>query len=125
MLQAEGLAVLVKLMRQRLPELDVICFTGYTLSELQLNPVSEGVETLLSQADVLIDGPYSASLDDGVGLRGSSNQQVHHLTYRLSGYDLENCPRVQEIQVQGSDLLVVGLPTTKSMQALDNAISNR
>ncbi len=109
MLQASGLAELARLARLE-REVDIICFTGYTLSQLQKSPPNQGVRQLLAEVDVLIDGQYVTALNDNLGLRGSSNQRVHHLTQRLSGHDFESEPRRVEIQVQDGSLWFVGIP---------------
>src|SRR5689334_19425061 len=77
--QAAGLAALIRLARQK-KDLDLICFTGYRYERLLKNPPNHGVGDLLAQVDVLVDGPFIQSLNDSVGLRGSSNQRIIHLT---------------------------------------------
>lgn len=121
MMQAEGLAELVRLAR-RLRDLSVICFTGYRLGRLREDPPSPHVANLLAEADVLIDGPYVAALDDGKGLRGSRNQRVHHLTDRLvtAPYDFHTRPRSAELRIIEGELLVVGVPPPGLLEILDN-----
>jgi len=98
MLQASALAATVRAARQR-RDVNVICYSGYTLGELRQQPPTPGVPDLLDQVDVLIDGRYQEAANDGKGLRGSSNQVVHHLTGRLSGASeaLVGGPRTAEI----------------------------
>ena len=79
MAQAAGLAEVIAIARRE-RDLTLICFTGYRLAELKDRPPGPGVAELLAQTDVLIDGRYVAARNDGHGLRGSSNQQVHMLT---------------------------------------------
>ena len=55
----------------------VIVYTGYLYEELLKVPENQ---ELLSNIDLLIDGPYIKELDDGKSLRGSSNQRVILLT---------------------------------------------
>jgi anaerobic ribonucleoside-triphosphate reductase activating protein len=109
MLQALGLARLVQAARRH-RELDVICYTGFTLEALRSRPPGPGVEELLAVTDVLIDGPYVESFNDGRGLRGSSNQRVHFLTERLRGVDLLTSPRRVEFHLGEGWLLLVGIP---------------
>ncbi len=59
--------------------LGVIVYTGYLYEDLQKD---ESAKKLLSQIDLLIDGPYIQELDDHMSLRGSSNQRVISLTDR-------------------------------------------
>ena len=108
-LQAAGLAALARMTRKR-RALDVICYTGYTLSELKLMPGQRGINALLDCTDVVIDGRYNEVLNDGQGLRGSANQVVHYTTDRLIGCELERTDRSVEVVVQPDGVLFVGLP---------------
>ncbi|MFB8179630.1 4Fe-4S single cluster domain-containing protein [Streptomyces sp. NPDC055966] len=123
MAQAAGLAALVRAARAR-RDLSVICFTGHRLERLRARPPAPGVTELLGLVDVLIDGRYVAGLDDGKGLRGSSNQRVHHLTPRLSdcGYDFTEGPRTAEIALDGPAALLVGVPPAGLLAAFDSAV---
>ncbi|MFC6880239.1 4Fe-4S single cluster domain-containing protein [Actinomadura yumaensis] len=113
MAQAEGLAEVARRARAERPGLSLICFTGYRLETLRRRPPNEGVASLLAETDVLIDGRYVASRNDDRGLRGSSNQRVHHLTGRLRGADAElnGGPRRVEIRVRDAETLFVGVPS--------------
>ena len=76
-LQAPALAALAK--QVKAAGLNVMSFTGYTLSELRSPSAPDGSEDLLDQLDILIDGPYVASLaihapDSPVSSR---NQRLH------------------------------------------------
>ncbi|WP_327432463.1 4Fe-4S single cluster domain-containing protein [Streptomyces sp. NBC_01236] len=110
MQQAAGLAALVRQARE-IRDVSVICFTGHRLERLLARPPSEGVPDLLAVVDVLIDGLYVAGLNDGRGLRGSTNQRIHHLTRRLadSGYDFAHRVRDAEIAVNGPEALLIGV----------------
>ncbi|MEU8509166.1 4Fe-4S single cluster domain-containing protein [Streptomyces brevispora] len=121
--QAAGLARLVR-RAQRIREVSVICFTGHRLERLRTRPPSPGVPDLLAVVDVLIDGVYVAALNDGRGLRGSSNQRVHHLTPRLvdSGYDFQGRSRDVEIVVDGREALLVGVPPHGLPAAFERAV---
>ena len=115
--QAAGLAALVRLARQK-KDLDLICFTGYRYERLLKNPPNAGVSELLREVDVLIDGPFIQSLNDSVGLRGSSNQRIIHLTSRLREYDLESSARKVEITVTDGELAFIGIPTPGILSAM-------
>ena len=108
--QAAGLAALVHLARQK-KDLDLICFTGYRYERLLKNPPNNGVPALLAQVDVLVDGPFIQSLNDSVGLRGSSNQRIIHLTSKLREYDFESQRREVEITITNGELAFIGIPT--------------
>lgn len=116
--QAAGLAALARLARAQ-KDLDLICFTGYRYERLLKNPPNKGVAELLAQVDVLIDGPFVQSLNNSVGLRGSSNQRVIHLTSRLKGYNLESQPRSVEITVKNGELAFIGIPTPGVLSAIE------
>lgn len=115
--QAAGLAALARLARRK-KDLDLLCFTGYRYERLLHNPPNTGVPELLAEVDVLIDGPYIQSLNDSVGLRGSTNQSIIHLTSRLKEYDFESGTRKVEITVSDGQLAFVGIPTPGILSAL-------
>ncbi|WP_246510572.1 4Fe-4S single cluster domain-containing protein [Nonomuraea endophytica] len=117
MAQARGLARVAELARAR-RDLSLICFTGFRLERLARDPPDPGVPELLSQIDVLIDGRYVAALNDGTGLRGSTNQRVHHLTDRLRDVDLEHQPRRAEVTLSGRDLTIIGIPPRHVLTSL-------
>ena len=71
----------LQLVREDKRNLGVILFTGYRLEELQ----KIGKNDIIQYIDVLVDGPYVEELNDGQGLRGSSNQGIHFLTSRYEG----------------------------------------
>ena len=115
--QAAGLAALARLARHK-KDLDLICFSGYRHERLLHNPPNPGVPELLAEIDVLIDGPFIQSLNDSLGLRGSSNQRIIHLTPRLKEYDFESSTRKVEITVTDGELALVGIPTPGILSAL-------
>ncbi len=76
-LQATALAALAKQIKSA--GLNVMSFTGYTLSELRSPTAPEGSTDLLNQLDILIDGPFVSALaihkpDSPVSSR---NQRLH------------------------------------------------
>ena len=123
MLQAAALAKLVSSMRTR-RDLNVICYSGYLLVELRNNPPSPGVADLLEAVDVLIDGAYVDELNDDIGLRGSSNQQVHHLTSRLAGFDFTTAPRSVEIKISDGEVFLIGVPTRAVNHSFEESLRN-
>lgn len=118
--QAAGLAEVARLVKDR-REVDIISFTGHRYEQLLRNPPNPGVPELLAQVDVLIDGPFIQALNDGVGLRGSANQRVIHLTSKLKGHDLESCTRNLEITVTNGELALIGIPTPGIVSAMGRA----
>lgn len=107
-IQAEALADMVERLRMLRPELTVIVFTGF-LKEQLIDPQQQ---RLLSMTDLLIDGPYVEKKNDGRGLRGSNNQQLHFLTDRLTEYkeELEGGQRRLEVIVSNKEIIQIGIP---------------
>ncbi|MBW4467760.1 MAG: radical SAM protein [Pegethrix bostrychoides GSE-TBD4-15B] len=75
--QAPALAELAR--RVKAAGLNVMSFTGFTLEQLQSEQAPAGVQDLLAQLDVLIDGAYvqSLAIHSPDSLVSSSNQRVH------------------------------------------------
>jgi anaerobic ribonucleoside-triphosphate reductase activating protein len=74
--QPDALAALLQALRERRPDLHVIVYSGYTLEQLRDRP-EPSVQEALSLADVLVDGPYIAELDEpGLQYKGSTNQRA-------------------------------------------------
>lgn len=110
MLQASALCELFTYLRKN-RDISIICYTGFTLSQLQNNS-DANIDKLLTLIDVLIDGQYIASLNDNQGWRGSSNQVVHFLTNRhLHQANLfTDRPRDVELHIYDESTLMVGVP---------------
>lgn len=114
-LQAPALAEMVRTVRRR-RDLGVIVYTGFTYDQLCQMP--EALD-LLEQTDLLIDGPYIQALDDGLSLRGSSNQRVIDLTgrYRAELASYGTGKREQEIFHHAGVTHYVGIPTDSAYEA--------
>jgi len=76
--QAAALSVLLEAVRQQRPTWNILLFSGYPMRYLQQH--GEQASTLLSQLDLLIDGPYKANAPSQHPLLASNNQQLHALT---------------------------------------------
>lgn len=109
MIQAKALYELVEKVRQLRPELTVIVFSGFRLEELK----SEDQRRLVGSIDLLIDGEYVDALNEGRGLRGSSNQRFHFITDRLLQYreKLEQDIRTIEVHVRRDKTVAYGIPS--------------
>lgn len=118
MMQASLLAKMLSFVKSK-RDINVIVFTGFLYKENLKNYKKPGIQALLSQIDVLIEGTYIESKNDNRGMRGSSNQSVIHLTDRLKDVDLESQPRTTELHIQNGHVLVVGVPQIGLLQALD------
>ncbi len=122
MLQASALASLARYARQ-IREINIICFTGYQLTQLEKTPPGVGVQELLEEVDVLIDGPYLANQNHNEGLKGSRNQQVHYLSDRITDFDFNQTPRKAEVFIQNGQAFLVGVPPLKLNDAFQQAVN--
>lgn len=119
-LQASGLARLLHDVKAQKPDLSAISFSGFTLEQLKKKAATDaGVAEFLNHLDVLIDGLYVKDLNDGLGLRGSSNQCIHFLTDRYTALknSFESGLRQVEVHLLKNELLMVGVPTRKASEA--------
>ena len=105
--QAKALSELLGKLRERSPDFSSICFSGWTLAELNEQKSTE-IEDLLSKTDLLIDGPYIEELASTARpLVGSSNQEFHFLTQRLEEWKntWENTKNKVEIRIMSDGRL--------------------
>lgn len=110
-LQAKALTDLLDKVNEVRPELTVLVFTGNQLEEM----TDADSKALLSRIDLLIDGEYISELNDGKGLRGSSNQRFHFLTERLADCrdEFESGERKTEIywaDEKRQKMVTIGVP---------------
>ena len=125
MMQAQALADLVDYVRKLRRDLSVLVFSGFKLADLRQKTNSDqGIAALLDRIDVLIDGLYIVDLNDGHGLRGSSTQSVHFLSERYVhlAEPLTNGGRKTELHLMSSEILLVGVPTAKSLQSFHSVL---
>ncbi len=110
MLQASALSTIFTYIRQN-SDLSIICFSGFTLEQLQAQSDS-AISQVLTLIDVLIDGLYVPELNDNKGWRGSSNQIVHFLTSRHLSEASLFTERKRDVEIHLSDesALMVGVP---------------
>lgn len=108
-IQAGKLSVLLSIVKQHRPDLNVLCFTGYVYDELNWPDAL----SLLSHIDLLIDGRFQSDKNEGIGLRGSSNQSFIFLSDALLPYreELEKGPRKLEMYIGNKDIKTIGIPT--------------
>jgi anaerobic ribonucleoside-triphosphate reductase activating protein len=122
MLQAIALRELFISLRQH-RDISIICFTGFTLQQLQAksDPV---IDELLILIDVLIDGQYVEKLNDNKGWRGSSNQVVHFLSPRhlLEASCFVERKRDVEIHMRDDSALMVGVPPDNFSESFHQAV---
>jgi anaerobic ribonucleoside-triphosphate reductase activating protein len=95
-------AALALLRGARARSLSTLAFSGYTIDEIEAQPLGPAV---LAELDVLIDGRYRAGERLADGLRGSANQRIHCLTDRHTLAEIEATP-VAEVRI-GADGVIV------------------
>jgi anaerobic ribonucleoside-triphosphate reductase activating protein len=121
MSQAEGLAALVSELRSA--GLSVVCFSGYTLQELQVNG-DEWQQKLLSLIDVLIDGRYNQNFPGG-GLTGSTNQRIHFLSSRYSSENVNlTHSKTIELESGANSLTATGVFEAEVFERLQRVLEN-
>lgn len=110
MLQPEGFADIAKWCHEN--GLSVLTFTGYLYQEL-LDMHNPHVDALLSNMDLLVDGPFvEALLDKERDWIGSTNQKLHFLTDRYSlGIEKANGARRVECIITDHSIRINGWPT--------------
>ena len=70
--------LVIKTVKERLPDVPVYIWTGYTYEELLRK--TNHIHQIIELADYLIDGPYIEDLRDiTLPMRGSSNQRIINL----------------------------------------------
>ena len=117
---------LLQLIRADERGLSVLVFTGGLLEEIQAD---SQLAKLLPYIDVLVDGPFVQKLNDGRGLRGSSNQRVHCLTERYRPLErmLTEQP-MREIEVElteSGQLEMSGIPHAGFMEGFRRSLAER
>ncbi len=120
-LQAEALYELVNLVRAK-RDIGIIVYTGYTLEEIQ-NSEDSYMCNLLGEIDLLIDGPYIEELNDGMNLRGSSNQRVIALTdrYKLDVDKYGSKKAEVELFLKEDRVVMVGVPDSNTLNRFKSA----
>ena len=109
MLQAEGLSEIAKWAHS--VGLTVLVFTGYLYEEL-VGMNNSSVDELISNIDLLVDGPYLQELyDTERDWIGSKNQKIYFLTdaYK-SGVEYEKQEHQMEVLISEKDILINGWP---------------
>lgn len=110
LLQADALYELLAKLKSR-RDIGVLLYSGFRYEEI----AGRG---LLKWCDVLIDGEYVASLDDGKSLRGSSNQRIFYLSDRYKKHlDFGASSRSTEfVKTTDGRIVLVGIPSVEDME---------
>jgi anaerobic ribonucleoside-triphosphate reductase activating protein len=108
LLQAKALAALSEILRTR--GLTLVCYTGFTLDQLQESSDLD-IKTLLGLLDVLIDGQYLKAEKANLLWRGSANQKVHFITDIYSNYGTQVNTQVAEMEMvfDNSGMAITGI----------------
>ena len=109
--QAKELVELLNIIKEK-KDLGIIIYSGHILQQLR-NKNDSNINKLLEFTDILIDGQYIDSLNDGISLRGSSNQKIHLLTDRYLDVfnNYYNQPiREIEIHMNNNSMMLIGIP---------------
>ncbi len=91
--------------------LNVMVFTGYLLEDAR-GMTDAGVQELLAETDILVDGPYVRELPESTRRWiGSSNQRIHFLSDRCDPADPRWLQKnTLEIRLRDGELTVNGFP---------------
>ena len=108
-LQVDELAVLVDKFIQRGID-DIIIYTGYIYETLLKY---RATKEILNNISVLIDGSYISRLDDGIGIRGSSNQKIHIFRYYDRYKNAVKCKRQMQTIVMDTHITYIGKPNER------------
>ena len=99
--QAEVLGQIAKVVKQN--DLGLLCFTGGYLEDLQKEDKNKD---LLSNIDLLIDGPFEIDkVDYSRPWCGSSNQRYHFLTNRYNDEIFKKYKNKVEINIQKNGIV--------------------
>ena len=118
-LQSQELSELIKIIKKQ-RDIGVIVYSGFTLHEIKSNL---SFASFLSQIDILIDGRYEKSLDDGRAYIGSSNQVLNYLTerYKTSGEKYYSSrKRRAEIKFTPTQAILIGVPSKEVFDIWQN-----
>lgn len=117
--QPEELFYLLREIKQLDLSDGVIVFSGYTIEQIRGD---SKLEKCLDYIDVLIDGLYIEEKRITNGLAGSSNQQFHYLSDKISSDSIEIDQEV-EIHLLGELIQITGFPLIDRMHMKSKGIS--
>lgn len=106
--QKEDLLSVLKVFKEKYTN-DILIFTGYTREEL-LEMKDDTIRKILTETAVLVDGRYIEELNDGKGLRGSSNQHIYINRYQERYQDAENRKRTLQAARIQDQVVIIGIP---------------
>ena len=115
-LQSEALVDLIKRIKSK-KDAGVIVYTGNDYEEIKENELTK-------YCDIIIDGVYIDELNDGLSLRGSSNQKVCMITKRYENevkqlYGTQG--RKIELHLNKDKTILVGIPEKNSLRLFEES----
>ena len=121
-LQSTQLSELLEKVKKKV-DLGVIIYTGYTFEQIIETNNKEYLK-LLNDCDLIIDGAYIESLNDGKNLRGSSNQRAILITERYKDLIKEFGTKPAEVEFffQEERISLVGVPSAEVLKRFKNTI---
>jgi len=126
--QPDALCALLDILRKEM-EVETLIYSGYSREELLT--ASPAIRALLSRVDMLIDGPFIASMPNQLQWRGSDNQRVHLLSPRSQRYAAEIdrfMPDPRPLQVQmlpSGSCRIIGIPRRGDLDAYRSVMATR
>ena len=121
--QAEPFGEIAEYFQKR--SMSIMTFSGFTYDALQLQSKSKsGIEKLLNQTDLLVDGPFiQEKLDLSRPWLGSTNQRYLFLTNRYSMLDIVISQDKLEITIQeDGELFINGWASVMNIEKLTDLI---
>lgn len=126
-LQAEALENLVEDLKGT-TNLDVMIYTGYTLSELKKEG-GDFARKLINNTDILVDGEYIKEQNNNYIYRGSDNQKIHILTNRYKKFrDYFNNTKNRDVEFVCRDtgeLFMIGIPQNNFREKFWHEVINK
>lgn|SRR5262249_9451581 len=109
--QLPQLLKLIRMLRDRLPGLSIIIFTGYTSKETldMLAAHGTGLGTLIDCCDVLIPGRYNQNARVAEHLKASANKTFHFFSERYSEKDFQTVPQAEVIIAPNGQITLSGI----------------
>ena len=84
---------LVRRVRERFPDKDIWCYSGYLFPRLAAGEVGQHSREILELLDVLVDGRFVEALKDiSLRFRGSSNQRLIDMKKTLASGEIVLLP---------------------------------
>lgn len=121
--QAEPLAELARALRR--DGLSIMSYSGHTIEHIRGGGDPAKLD-LLSQLDLLVDGPFIQARQQALLWRGSANQRVHFLTPRYRHLKLwiaQTSRRVEVTLHERGRLTVTGFPNDGERRELQDRLA--